>query len=258
MLAGLPFAPWTAEAVVDHVFRALEAGRGGWLVTANVDFLLRATRDPATAELYRKADVIVADGQPLLWAARLQGTPLPERVAGADLVWGMARRAAATRRRLYLLGGAGDDAAAAADRLRRTVQGLDVAGWSSPQVALPPSPEEIAAIRSLLEAARPDLVYVALGSPKQEHVIAALRPHLPGAWMMGCGVSLSFVAGTLPRAPRWLQRLGLEWLHRLLQEPGRLARRYLWDDLPFTLALLARSARDGLRRRPSGPGQGLR
>jgi N-acetylglucosaminyldiphosphoundecaprenol N-acetyl-beta-D-mannosaminyltransferase len=253
-LVGLPLAPWTAEQVADHVFAALGAGRGGWLVTANVDFLLRARREPDTAALYRRADAILADGQPLVWAARLRGTPVPERVAGADLVRLLTHRAAAEGRRLYLLGGAGEDAARAAERLRESLPALHIAGFSSPAVSLPPKEEEIRAIREALQQARPDLVFVGFGSPKQERVIEALRADLPGAWMMGCGVSLSFLAGTIPRAPRWLQRLGLEWLHRLTQEPARLARRYLWDDLPFTLGLLFQSLREGRRRARRGAG----
>ena len=92
-----------------------------------------------------------------------------------------------------------------------------------------------------LVAAGPDIVWVALGSPKQEFLIAALRDSLPGAWMLGVGISLSFISGMVPRAPVWMQRSGLEFLHRLLQEPGRLARRYLIDDLPYAAGLLVRS-----------------
>jgi N-acetylglucosaminyldiphosphoundecaprenol N-acetyl-beta-D-mannosaminyltransferase len=92
-------------------------------------------------------------------------------------------------------------------------------------------------VREELASLRPHLVLVALGSPKQEQVIAALRPHLPATWLVGVGISLSFVAGEVRRAPVWLQRLGLEWIHRLAQEPSRLARRYLLEDLPFALRL---------------------
>ena len=92
-----------------------------------------------------------------------------------------------------------------------------------------------------LARAKPDLVYVALGAPKQEHVIARLRSHLPAAWWIGVGISLSFAGGLRRRAPVWMQRVGLEWLHRVFQEPRRLARRYFADDLPFALRLLVRS-----------------
>ena len=246
-LCGLPLRPWTAAELEDRVFDAMAHGRGGWIVTANIDFLARASRDPQVAALYQRADVIVADGRPLLWAARLAGTPLPGRVAGSDLVWTLARRAAQEGRSLYLLGGAGTAAARAAARFREAAPDLEIAGCSSPLLGSPPTEAELAPLREELAATRPDLVFVALGSPKQEEVIVALRPQLPRAWMLGCGVSLSFVAGDVARAPAWMQRSGVEWLHRLSQEPGRLARRYLLENLPFTIGLLGRTAR---RRTP--------
>jgi N-acetylglucosaminyldiphosphoundecaprenol N-acetyl-beta-D-mannosaminyltransferase len=123
-------------------------------------------------------------------------------------------------------------------RLLREVATLRVLGYAQPQVSIPPRPEELAEARRELERLRPDLVYVAFGSPKQEYAIQALREALPGAWWLGCGISLSFLAGELGRAPRWMQRLGLEWSHRLAQEPARLAHRYLLRNLPFALRLL--------------------
>jgi N-acetylglucosaminyldiphosphoundecaprenol N-acetyl-beta-D-mannosaminyltransferase len=115
---------------------------------------------------------------------------------------------------------------------------LRIAGCSSPWISSPVKPEELEPIRKDLLRTRPDLVYVAFGSPKQEQLIDSLRGSLPASWLMGCGISLSFIAGHVTRAPRWMQRVGLEWFHRLLQEPGRLAGRYLVRNLPFTLLLL--------------------
>jgi N-acetylglucosaminyldiphosphoundecaprenol N-acetyl-beta-D-mannosaminyltransferase len=238
-VGGLFLARVTRDELCDEVFAALSTGRGGWLVTANVDFLRRAAREPEIFELYAAADRILADGMPLLWSARLAGHPLPERIAGSDLVWSLAERAAREGRSIYLLGGAGDSARKAAERLAARWPELCIAGHSSPRVSADPQAAELDTIRSVLVAARPDIVYVGLGSPKQERVIRALRPDLPGAWMLGCGIGLSFIAGDVRRAPRWMQRSGLEWVHRLAQEPGRLARRYLVQDLPFTVRLLA-------------------
>lgn len=242
-LEGLPIAAARGDAVVDCVFASLVRGQGGWLVTANVDFLERTHADPAMRALYTDADLIVADGMPLLWAARLRGTPIPERIAGSDFVWRLAERAAHEGRSLYLLGGDGDAATRSAEVLRARWPGLRVVGWSSPRISSPVTAEELAPIREELLRLRPDLVYVAFGSPKQEHLIRALREELPGAWMMGCGISLSFIAGDVSRAPQWMQRIGLEWFHRLLQEPRRLFARYILRDLPFTLGLLRRSLR---------------
>ncbi|MDJ0788381.1 MAG: WecB/TagA/CpsF family glycosyltransferase [Myxococcota bacterium] len=244
-LAGLPIARIGPEEVADHVFRSLDQGRGGWILTANVDFLERVSRQPAIRELFLRADLVVADGTPLLWAARLLGKPLPARVAGSDLVETLAAHAERRGRSLYLLGGEGDAAWVAAERLRARHPDLRIAGVSSPRLSAPPSPDEIAQVRQDLLAARPDIVYVAFGSPKQEQVIEAVRHELPATWMLGCGISLSFLAGHVRRAPVWMQRSGLEWVHRLGSEPGRLASRYLLRDLPYAVRLLWRSARSG-------------
>lgn len=136
----------------------------------------------------------------------------------------------------------------AARCLVRDVPGLQIVGRCSPWIALPPTREEVDGLREELLGTKPDLVLVAFGSPKQEHVILALRETLPAAWWIGIGISLSFVAGHVKRAPTVLQILGLEWVHRLVQEPRRLARRYLVNDAPFALQLLSHV----LRRRIGG------
>jgi N-acetylglucosaminyldiphosphoundecaprenol N-acetyl-beta-D-mannosaminyltransferase len=107
----------------------------------------------------------------------------------------------------------------------------------SPRFSSPPTPEEIDNVRGDLEICAPDILLVGLGSPKQEQVIRALRKHLPATWMIGVGISMSFVAGDVRRAPLWVQSIGFEWAWRMAQEPRRLARRYLIDDLPFAVEL---------------------
>lgn len=239
----MPLARVTAGELVGHVFDELDAGRGGWVITANVDHLKRYAEDPSIRELCSEADWIVADGMPLLWAARLMGEPLPGRVAGSDLVWMLAEQAARRGRSLFLLGGEGGAAESAGRRLRERWPALRIAGTHSPRISADPTPAELDGIREKLRSARPDLVYCAFGAPKQERVIRALHRDLPRCWWLGVGISLSFIAGRVGRAPRWMQRLGLEWVHRLAQEPRRLARRYLVDDLPFALRLLAHALR---------------
>jgi len=235
----------SANELLDHMFGSLARGQGGWIVTANLDFLRRHAHDPAARELYSEADVCVADGMPLVWAMRLQGDHLPERIAGSSLMLPVAERAAVEGRSLYLLGGepAANEKAAAV--LRARWPGVVIAGASSPMVKNPPSPDDLHSLREELLQARPDIVLVGMGSPKQELIIRALRADFPRAWMIGVGMTFSFVAGTLSRAPEWMQRTGLEWCWRLAQEPKRLSRRYLLEDLPFSLELFARV---GLKR----------
>lgn len=238
-LLGLRFAALTRAGVVDRVFGDLARSRGGWLGTLNLDYLRRCAGEPDTRRRWERAELLVADGLPLVWAARAQGTPLPERVAGSDLVWLLAERAAAEGRSLYLLGGEPGAAEGALRELHARWPNLRVVGVSSPRVSRAPTADELAALRRDLVEAAPDLVYVALGAPKEERVIEALRGSLPASWWVGVGVSLGFMSGQVRRAPRWVQRIGLEWLHRLAQEPTRLARRYLVEDLPFAVRLLA-------------------
>ncbi len=237
----------TLAQATDHIVASARAGRGGWVITPNLDILRRLSREPEFAALASQTTLRLADGMPLVWASRLQRTPLPERVAGSDLIWTLSERGAAAGLRFYLLGGNPGAAQAAADTLTARFPGFAVAGIECPPMGFERDSIYMDALRTRLAAAAPDVVLVALGAPKQERVIAAVRDGLPAAWFLGIGISFSFVAGDVQRAPAWMRRTGLEWVHRLVQEPGRLARRYLIDGIPFAISLLVRSALHGLR-----------
>ncbi|MEX2545789.1 MAG: WecB/TagA/CpsF family glycosyltransferase, partial [Phycisphaeraceae bacterium] len=249
-LAGVPLHAVTEQQAIGHILAGLDAGTGGWVVTPNLDHLRRLTRDAEFRELCLTADLRVADGMPLIWAARLQRTPLPERVAGSQLIWSLTRAAGDADRSVFLLGGEPGTADAAARILQQHAPGLRVVGTLCPPPGFEDDARFIRDMADTLVSARPDIVYVALGSPKQERLIARLRPALPDAWWLGVGISFSFVAGHVRRAPRWMQRLGLEWVHRLAQEPRRLARRYLLQGLPFAARLLATAALPRPRHTP--------
>jgi N-acetylglucosaminyldiphosphoundecaprenol N-acetyl-beta-D-mannosaminyltransferase len=245
-LNSLIFDAVTEAQAVDVVRRSLERGEGGWIFTPNVDILRQRARG---IDAGSGATLVVADGAPLVWASRLAGTPLPARVAGSDLVWSLARMAATEGRSLFLIGGQPPDGAQrAAKALRET--GVRIAGAACPPFRFDRDPVLMEQIRAELVEAKPDLVYIGLGFPRQERLIAALRPDLPAAWFLGCGAAIDFLAGDRRRAPVWMRRVGLEWLHRLCGEPKRLATRYLKDDLPFAIKLLieARMARRSYRR----------
>jgi N-acetylglucosaminyldiphosphoundecaprenol N-acetyl-beta-D-mannosaminyltransferase len=251
-LYGMTLARLGMKETLDRVFSELAAGRGGWLVTANLDFLRRHVKDPQARALYDQADLSVADGMPLVWAARLQGDHLPERVAGSSMVTLLAARAAAEKRSLYFLGGAPGAAAKAAAILTERHPGLQICGTSSPMLSSPPTAAELEPIRAELSRLGPALLLVGLGSPKQEQLIQLLRPSLPATWMVGVGISFSFIAGDVRRAPPWMQRTGLEWVHRMAQEPRRLGHRYLVEDLPFAFSLFWHALRRRVVRQTMG------
>jgi N-acetylglucosaminyldiphosphoundecaprenol N-acetyl-beta-D-mannosaminyltransferase len=179
---------------------------------------------------------------PLLWASRLQGTPLPERVAGSELIYTLTAAAAEAGRSVFLLGGNPGAAERAGEELRRRNPTLKLAGTRCPPFGFEKDSASVDEITGALEAARPDVVFVCLGFPKQERLIERIRARLPTAWFLGVGISLSFVCGDIRRAPRWMQRIGLEWVHRLAQEPTRLFRRYVLHDIPFAFRLIVSAA----------------
>lgn len=237
-VGGVGVDALTEEEVVRRVAAALEAGEGGRIVTPNVDICRAAAADPALRELVCSADLVVTDGMPLVWAARLLGTPVPERVTGADLIWSLSELAARRGWPVYLLGGPPGVARRAAGALTSRHPRLEVCGVDAPAYRFDATPEGTRSVHRKVIDARPRLVFVGLGFPRQDRLIAGLREELPGAWFVGCGAAIAFAAGTVARAPEWMRLAGLEWAFRLVSEPGRLARRYLVDDLPFAVRLL--------------------
>jgi N-acetylglucosaminyldiphosphoundecaprenol N-acetyl-beta-D-mannosaminyltransferase len=240
-LMGLDFDALTETEAVARILDSLEQGQGGWVVTPNLEYL-RAYQlaDDVQREL-DSADLVVPDGIPLLWASRLKKEPLPGRVAGSDLIWSLPRAAARRGASSLFLGGEPGTAEAAATRLRGEYPGLRVRGAICPPHGFERDEAVVAAVAREAAALQPDIVFVGLPLAKYLLVARALRRELPRAWLIGVGVSFSFVSGDIGRAPGWLQRLGLEWLHRLAQEPRRLFRRYVIEGIPFALRLLVYS-----------------
>ncbi|MFZ4428859.1 MAG: WecB/TagA/CpsF family glycosyltransferase [Phycisphaerales bacterium] len=247
-LMGVPVDAITLDGAAELVAARAAGGEGGWVVTPNLDILRRAVVDPEFRRLYDQTTLRLADGMPLVWAASLRGTPLPGRAAGSDLIFALAAHAARRGVPLHLVGGNPGTADKTAARLRELHPSLRVGGIECPPVGFE---RNEALVRSMIErlgTAGPGIVLVALGCPKQERLIEIMRPHMPGSWFIGIGITFSFVADEVRRAPRWMQSCGLEWVHRLVQEPRRLAKRYLVDGLPFAARLLGRSWLEGRRR----------
>jgi N-acetylglucosaminyldiphosphoundecaprenol N-acetyl-beta-D-mannosaminyltransferase len=238
VLSGIRFHLLSEGEVIQHIVNESRADRGGWVVTPNIDICRQARSDPAALSLVQSASLVVPDGMPLLWIAKVRGEPLVERVTGSSLIFTLTGAAAQVGLSIYLLGGVPGVPEAAAENLTRMYPGLKVAGTDAPAIGFDKSIEGVDAVRTRIRDAAPNIVYVGLGFPKQEQLIAKLAPALPAAWFIGCGAAIPFAAGTVSRAPEWMQRSGLEWVHRLMREPRRLFRRYLILDLPFATELL--------------------
>jgi N-acetylglucosaminyldiphosphoundecaprenol N-acetyl-beta-D-mannosaminyltransferase len=241
-VGDLWFDALTEHEVIEIVRKAWTAGQGGSIIPVNIDVARAASRDSALAELVSRGSLVVADGMPLVWAARAKGSGLPERVAGSSLMFPLSAAAAADGKSVYFFGGAEGVPEKAAEELGARLPNLRIADIQSPEFGFDKTEEGMRRAVAALAAAAPDLVFVGLGFPRQERFIERLRQELPGAWCLACGGGIAMAAGIVRRASPVMQRLGLEWVHRLALEPRRLARRYLRDDLPFALALLARSA----------------
>lgn len=206
-----------------------DGGRGRQVCTTNPEFIMIAQDDVNFANILKRADLCVPDGVGLLWAARRLGQPLPERVTGSDGVPRIAEQAAKRGWKLFFLGAAEGVAQAAADILRERYPELQIVGVHSGS----PAPEEEDAIAAMVNASGADMLFVAYGAPNQDKWIARNLPRLRVCMAMGVGGSFDFIAGTVPRAPVWMQRLGLEWLFRLIRQPWRIRRmmrlpRFVW------------------------------
>jgi N-acetylglucosaminyldiphosphoundecaprenol N-acetyl-beta-D-mannosaminyltransferase len=247
-LLGLPLDALSARDLLNRIESDLTAGRGGWVVTANVDILRHFLANPVAKEAYLAADVRVADGMPLVWASRLRGEPLPERVAGSSLCVPLLEMCQRRGWQVTLLGGAPGSAERVAESYAQHLPGLTILGNSALRFSAQPGQAELEAANETLTRHASEIVLVGLGSPKQEIVIQQLRKSWPATWFIGVGGSFSFLAGDIKRAPRWMQKFGLEWVHRLATDPMRLGPRYLRDDLPIGVRLVA----DAIRSRMLG------
>jgi N-acetylglucosaminyldiphosphoundecaprenol N-acetyl-beta-D-mannosaminyltransferase len=247
-MAGICIDALTERQLIDQVIASTAVGRGGWIVTPNVNFMRRVASDVELQNLLAGATLRVADGMPLLWASRLARAPKLERIPGSELIYSLAAAAAHHDRSIYIIGGGEGSAERAGVNLGEHAPGLRVVGAEGPWMSAAVTDEEIEPIIARLEQADPDIVFVGLGFPKQERFIAKCRERLPATWFLGCGQAVNFAAGEETRAPLWMQRSGLEWVHRLLSEPRRLLGRYL-GDIPFAVAVLCVSMISGSLRR---------
>jgi N-acetylglucosaminyldiphosphoundecaprenol N-acetyl-beta-D-mannosaminyltransferase len=245
---GLPLARMTRPEAADAVMKLIEAGRPSFFITANAHYAMLTAERPELRAINDRAAFVLADGAPMVWASRRGPTPLPERVAGSDLIYDLCERAARLGRGVYLLGGAEGIAIEAGRKLQTLYPGLRVVGTSCP----PPGSLVGEGCRRIIDevrAARPDLLLVAFGQPKGELWI---NEHLDELGVPVCaqvGATLDFVAGRVRRAPLFFQKTGLEWAYRIYTDPARLAPRYA-KNAAFLFREVARDLVGARRARP--------
>lgn len=220
----------SALAAVD---RLIEKRDPQYLVTLNIDHVVRLHKDVRFKEAYDSAAVILADGMPILWAARFLGTPLKEKVSGSDLFPKLCEISAHKGYKIFFMGGREGAAQRAAEIFRVKYPGIRIVGVYSPPFGFEADSSENYKIVSMIRGSGADIVFVGLGAPKQENWIYEHREEYRVPVSIGIGASFEFAAGFVKRAPLWMQRTGFEWLWRLAMEPKRLWRRYLVEDMEF-------------------------
>ncbi len=241
-LMGVELDNVSEDEVIEHVFSSLPAGRGGWAASLNVDILRQTVADPALRQLMAGADLVLADGMPMLWAGRVQGTPVRARVPTSEAIYSLSAQAARQGVGVFFLGGNPGTAEATAAAMAAQYPGLSTA-HACPPLGFDQDPAAMDDLAAALEKNGAGIVFCAFGCPKQERVMSTLRPRLPGVWFFAAGGTFSMIAGDAPQAPVWMRKAGLEWAHRLRLEPRRLFVRYVVHDVPFCLRLMAASGR---------------
>jgi N-acetylglucosaminyldiphosphoundecaprenol N-acetyl-beta-D-mannosaminyltransferase len=240
---GIPFAKVTMSSCLrfldDWIGSVKQTGGvGGFTVTANLHYAMLHHEHPRMVEVTRQASMILADGMPIVWRSWLGRNRLPERVAGADLIYDLAHLAASRGYRLYLFGAADGVAQQAAERLQQLYPGLEIAGCCTPPFRQLSQEEEMQMLAQIRDS-KPDIVLVALGQPKGEIWVLDHYRQINAPMMIQVGASFDFVIGRVRRAPKFFQRTGLEWLYRALSEPKRLLPRYT-KNLLFLAKMLLR------------------
>jgi N-acetylglucosaminyldiphosphoundecaprenol N-acetyl-beta-D-mannosaminyltransferase len=236
-ILGIPFDNVSFDEAIKVIENMIASKKPHYIATANVDFLVQSLHDAELRRILCEAHLVLCDGAPVLWASRLFGNPLIERVAGSDLVPQLLERAVQNRYRIFFLGGTPDVSERAVSNLRTIYPGIDIVGFLSPpfSAVLEMNHQEI---RRLIQEAQPDLLFVSFSCPKSEKWLYMNYLDLGVPVGIGIGATIDFAAGRFKRAPAWMRKAGLEWFYRFVQEPKRLFKRYSKDLCYFTYAII--------------------
>lgn len=250
-VADVAFSNVTMQETVALILLIVQKGNAPHhICTGNLDHLFQLQRDDEFRRAYEGASLVLADGMPIVWMSgvsrRAGQQPLKERVAGSDLFWELVQASEIYGLRLFFLGGAPGAADQAREEAQRRYPGCHVCGVYCPPHETFHTDEEQARIEEMIREAAPDILLVGLGAPKQEKWIVRHKARLGVPVSVGVGGTFEMAAGLVRRAPEWVQRVGMEWAYRLLQDPSRLWRRYLCNDLPFLMKMLGGTLRGRL------------
>lgn len=228
----------TMDEALVAIDELIQQNKNAYVVTPNVDHIVRLEQGGEFLEAYRDADLVLTDGKPLVWISKWYGTPIKEKISGSDLFPRLCELAARKGYTMFFLGAAEGVAARAADNLMLKYPGLQVVGTYSPPYGFEKDEQETKKIKEMITEKKPHILIVGLGTPKQELFIKHHGEELGVPLSLGLGASLDFEAGNVKRAPKWMSDHGLEWFYRVIQEPKRMFKRYFIDDMKiFGLAV---------------------
>lgn len=234
----------TMDETMDAIDSLIKEDNCSYVVTPNVDHIVQLEKDEELKRVYENASLILTDGKPLIWISNWYKTPIKEKISGSDLFPRICVLAAKKGYTMYLLGAAEGVAAKAAKNLMKKYKGLNIVGTYSPPFGFEKDKVELKKIERQIQEVHPDILIVGLGCPKQEKYMYHHCKELDVPISFGLGASIDFEAGNIKRAPRWMSEHGLEWLYRITQDPKRLAKRYLVDDMK--IISIARKYRRGV------------
>lgn len=217
------------EETLQRIEGFIDSGRPHQHVVVNVDKLVKASRDDELRQIINDCALINVDGMPVVWASRLLGKPLKERVAGVDLFEALMQRSAQKSWRVFLLGAREEVVSGVKDIYERRFPGFKLAGYRNGYW----TPSEEAEVVQQIKEAQADLLFVAISSPKKEQFLGKYQAEMKVPFAMGVGGTFDVAVGKVKRAPLWMQKFGLEWFYRFLQEPRRMFKRYFIDDMAF-------------------------
>ena len=221
----------TMAETLHEIDKLIQKKNCSYVVTPNVDHIVRLEKDEELQKAYKNASLILTDGKPLIWISKWYKTPIKETVSGSDLFPRVCQLAANKNYTMYLLGAAEGVADTAARNLMKKYPGLNIVGTYSPPFGFEKNEQEMNKIKTQIQDVHPDILIVGLGCPKQEKFMYYHCKELGVPISFGLGASIDFEAGNIKRAPKWMSNHGLEWLYRFSKEPKRLFKRYFVDDL---------------------------